>query len=400
MSVDFLQVRRQVQKLGDHALVRAGILEERRQSAWQVLENNAHNQERLRQKVLTVSRSDPNLRCAVPARIAEQRVEALDGHFASPALPLAATIIAADGSQITPNHHEPLQYCLINVGAIQMQLGSPESPVISVQTNLMYDDQLYTETGMITEARLALMRDLNERQRLAELAELCESPVITFTDGPMELWGAKDGDSDFQKSLEEYLDALEKLYQLGVVTAGYVDKPAADLVVRLLEIALLDENQLMQSRQSRSGQLRGVIDRDLFHQLLAPGERSAVFCIQSRSAQNYRGPLELHFFYLNAGRPDRPSLARVEIPGWVAQAPEMLDDLHAVLLQQCRIMGTRPFPYLLHRAHEAAVVTFEEKEQVTGMIMLELRKRGAPVGDFSNKQYAKDNPGRTRFEGR
>ena len=53
-----------------------------------------------------------------------------------------------------------------------------------------------------------------------------------------------------------------------------------------------------------------------------------------------------------------------------------LDSLQAVLVDQCRILGTRPYPYLLHRAHETAVVSLEEKEQVTQMIVLELRNAG------------------------
>ncbi len=398
MSIDFIQLRQQVQALGENAVIRAGILEERRQKAWQVLQNNAGNQESLRRKVLAVSAKDIHLRCAIPAEFPARPPEALDGHFSAPVLPQKATVLAADGSQITPNHHEPVQYCLINVGAIQMQLGSADHPIPTVQTELMYDEQLYSERGMITEARLALMRDLSERRRLAELASAAEAPVISFTDGPMELWGAKDGESDFQQSLQEYLNVLTRLYDLGVITAGYVDKPAADLVVRLLEVAMQDEAETGKTRLASPSSLRGVIDRDLFHSMLAPGERSAVFGIQSGSAQNYRGPLGLHFFYLNVGREDHPSLARVEIPAWVAQDNDMLGNLHAVLLQQCRIMGARPYPYLLHRAHEAAVVTLDEKEQVTSLISLELRKRGAAVGDFSNKQHAKDNPGRTRFE--
>ena len=110
--------------------------------------------------------------------------------------------------------------------------------------------------------------------------------------------------------------------------------------------------------------LRGVIDRQLFRDLLGPGERSAVFAIQSRSGQHYLGDLALHFFYLNVGRPGKPWLARVEIPAWVAKDNEQLDNLQAVLMQQCQILGSRPFPYLIHRAHEVAVVSLDEKEQV------------------------------------
>ena len=75
----------------------------------------------------------------------------------------------------------------------------------------------------------------------------------------------------------------------------------------------------------------------------------------------------------------------------------MLDFLHATLVQQCRVMGSRPYPYVLHRAHEAAVVKLEEKDQVTQMIVNELHRRGVEVGEMSNKQVAKDLGGRTAY---
>jgi hypothetical protein len=87
----------------------------------------------------------------------------------------------------------------------------------------------------------------------------------------------------------------------------------------------------------------------------------------------------------------------VDIPAWVAENNQMLDTLQATLVQQCRVMGSRPYPYLLHRAHETAVVTLEERDQVTQMIVMELRRRGVPVGEESNKQSAKGLPGRTRY---
>ncbi len=397
MSLDFLQVQQQIQRLGDQALTRANHLADQRQRALSLLHTNSTNHENIFNKIHLATKADPGLRCAAPSTFDHAPLEPLDGHFSPPFLPEKITILAADGSQITPSRHEPVQYCLINVGAIQMALGSSTHPEISVQTSLMYEEMLYTETGIITEARLALMRDLNERKRLVELAKKAPPPVITFTDGPMELWGAKENEADFQKNLDEYFKILSHLNELGVTTAGYVDKPAADLVVRMLEIALLDETQLTQKENIRLRSLRGVIDRELFLSLLAPGERSTIFSIQSRSAQNYQGLLKLHFFYLNVGRENHPSLARVEIPAWVAQDLKSLGMLHAVLVQQCQIMGTRPYPYMLHRSHEAAVVTLEEKEQVNQMISLELRKRGIPIDDYSNKQFAKDQVGRTRL---
>ncbi len=60
-------------------------------------------------------------------------------------------------------------------------------------------------------------------------------------------------------------------------------------------------------------------------------------------------------------------------------------------------MGNRPYPYALHRAHEIAVVTYQEKGQISDMIALEYHKRGIEVPGQSYKQSAKDLPGKTRY---
>jgi len=390
MTLDFQLVRQQVKELGERASLHEQELQRLREEACDLFAYHAERQEELRQKVQkVVELYDPSLRCALPVE------EALNLHRPEPPAPEEVTLLAVDGSQINPDRHAQVQYCLLNWGSVCMQPGKPLPPVTSVDCQLYYEDNLYTKT----EAELALERDLGERTRLARLAAGVPGVVITLTDGPLELWGAKDArggeDENFTKSLNRYLEILSELCELGAVTAGYVDKPGADLVVRLLEVAKTLDPELPQIRDRRP--LRGVTDAYLFRTLLAPGERSAVFAMQSQSAKRYTGVRALHFFYLNVGRENHPWIARVEIPRWVAENDRMLDSLHAVLVRQCRILGARPYPYLLHRAHETAVVTLPEKEQVTQMIILELRRRGVEVGEESAKQAAKDQPGRTRL---
>jgi hypothetical protein len=396
MSLDFQSIREQVKQLGETAINRQRELREKWEKARHLLDGDAQDLAALRKKVEDVSQKyDPSLRCALPD---EDRV---NGSFAVPDIPNVISILAADGSQINPDRNAEVNYALINVGAIQMMRGSKESPKTFTTSQLLYDDLLYSPSGTITEARLALMRDLNERVILAELAKNASPPVVTFTDGPMELWGGISGDSweiaEFRKSLEQYLKALGKLHKLGVATAGYVDRPSSNLVIRLLEVISAPESQLTEIKKYRP--LRGITDISIYNDILKTGERSAVFALQSQSARSYQGHLELHFFYLNVGRPDHPYLARVEIPAWVADNKTMLDNLHATLVDQARMMGARPYPYLLHRAHETAVVKLQEKEQVTQMIALELRRQGVQVEGISAKQFAKQQEGRTRYEG-
>jgi hypothetical protein len=391
MSLDFLQVSQQVKKLGEQAVGRQHDLTDRLMQARATLESHATEIEPLQSKVQqVVHHYDATLRCAVPV------TEGLNSHFPLPSMPDQVTLIAADGSQIFADRHAEVDYCLVNTGLIWMRYGSPDAPQTNIQSRLIYADQL---EGM-TDDRLSLQRDLAERSRLLELAKQVPEPVITLTDGPLELWTTtlEEGRvaGEFKQSLEQYLAVLNQLREMKATTAGYVDKPGADLVVRLLEVAQATTEDLTEMKKFRP--LKGVTDRELFREVLAAGERSAIFAIQSRSSSQYQGEISLCFFYLNVGKPDKPYLTRVEIPRWVAEDASMLDNLHAVLVSQCRMIGTRAYPYLLHRAHETALVSLEDKEQVTQLIVNELRKRGVAVDGESAKQYNKDISGkRTRY---
>ena len=394
MSLDFQQVRQQVTQLGADAPVRAERLRALREQALNTLRDRARETEILREKVRAALSFNANLRCALPGD------EPLDAAFPAPPLLAEITVLAADGSQINPDRHASVDYCLVNVGLIQMRYGSPAPPAVTVRSRLIYEDaEMYTPAGRITERLVALRRDLRERQLLAELAEGQPPPLITLTDGPLELWVGREDEAEgrvYEQHFRDYLSALRKLHDLGASAAGYIDRPRGDLLVRLLEIALLPVDSLEDAGRRRG--LLGVTDADLFRQTLRAGERSAVFGIQSRNAGRYADELSLHFFYLNVGRDAaHPYPVRVEVPRWVVDSPPMLDQIHAVLLDQCRILGTRTYPYLLHRSHEAAVVTRDEKQQVEQMITRELQRRGIiTVGMPSEKQATKDLPGRTR----
>jgi len=399
MSLDFQQVYQKIKEIGASAQQRKKTLDERRAHARFLMSLHVDNLAGLRDKVRAAREADPNTRCALPV------AENLDFRKATPDLPQAAILIAADGSQINPDRHSPIQYGLVNVGAIILRLNSGEAPTIRTDSQLLFDDELYNASGNpLSEGMVALLRDLQERTKLLDLATEFGAggdPVITFTDGPIELWGMKDGEdaSAFEQSLAKYLSVLSKLQAGNITTAGYVDKPSADPVVRLLELTEAGGEELKKLREYHP--LRGVTDRWLFGEqkdpLLKPGERSAVFAFQSRSEKYYKGGLALHFFYLNAGTENHPWPVRVEIPKWVADDPQKLAMLQAVLVSQCRMLGAKPYPYLLHRAHETAVVSHQEKEQVDQLLDLELRRAGGETDEGSYKQSTKDLPGRSSY---
>jgi len=99
-----------------------------------------------------------------------------------------------------------------------------------------------------------------------------------------------------------------------------------------------------------------VRDRDLFINLLSPGERSAVFLSQSSVVEKHYGTHQVYFFYLRVD----DEIARVEVPQWVAMDDGLLSLTHTLVLDQCR--RGQGYPVALSEAHEQAVVTGADRE--------------------------------------
>ncbi len=391
MPVNYQQIREQIGKklaeLKKRTQDRQSLLEE----ALTLLENSADRQGKLRTLIKTVSGSTPNLRCAEPTK------EALNGSFSGQTSLDQWILLAADGSQIAPDPHRAVEFGVINTGLFAFQTG--ETPRELVESEILLFDELYPNHVPLSEEMLALQRDLRERGLLLEHALLKRQdsvPLITLTDGPLELYRQPQDDDNLKEKFEEYLNVLLQMKEADIVTAGYVDRPRSDYVVTLLELAKLDE----EGRLDVAGKERplwGVRDGDLFSRILSPGARSALFGIHSLSAARFSKrdkALALYFFYLNVGSEERPYIVRVEIPRFVAENAEQVNALQSVLMEQCRQLGARPYPYALHRAHEIAVVHYEERQLLENLLAVEIRNRGAEPGQVSNKQNHKDNVSR------
>ena len=395
MPIDIKTIQSQIKEMGAKALAGEARLGQLIQKAMALLDANAGKQDFLNQLVSEASTTDRYLRCAIPGD------ESLNQAFPLPVVESPAVILAADGSQINPDRHDRVEFGLVNIGIIRSYPADDagSQPFIESEhwSELLYRDPLQWASNNLTEQVVSLRRDLSERKILAEKSLAETLPVIALTDGPLELYREPVEKELLKKMFEEYMDALDNLADISGIAAGYVDKPRANLVTRLLELVLPYDRDDSGEIQH----LHGVLDAMLFQDVLQPGERSAVFGLQSGWAKKFmekKERLALHFFYLNAGFSGRPSLARIEIPAWVADSRELVDLLHFSLVSQCRKLGTRPYPYILHRAHEEAVVGMREKEQVAMMVATELRQRGLVVGEPSNKQVNKDISGsRTRY---
>lgn len=384
MPVNFQTLKGQIEEMGRQQPAVQKDLQDKLQRALQVLRAYSADLPAVEARLGAALAGREELRCAAPAS------EALAARFPVPPLPPEAVVLAADGSQINPNRHARVEFSLVNVGSVCF----PQAKE-TITTRLIYHDDLYINGGMISEEVVALRRDLEERRRLVELAKETQGAVVvTLTDGQLELYRQQQRNPEFDRALKDYLEALGQLRTLSTAAAGYVDRPRSDLVVRLMEILSLPSHEIDQAGRARP--FMPLYDRLLFeHVLTGPGDRSAVFAIHSESSAQFTGDLALHFFYLNVGQ-GHPYLARVEIPAWVAESRLLLDTLHAVLYHQSRLMSSRPYPYVLHRAHEVAVVTQKDQMEIEDLIVAEMMRNGIWDVQTSNKQSAKDLPGRMR----
>ncbi|MEM9774723.1 MAG: DNA double-strand break repair nuclease NurA, partial [Chloroflexota bacterium] len=82
---------------------------------------------------------------------------------------------------------------------------------------------------------------------------------------------------------------------------------------------------------------------------------------------------EICFFYLNSAQTGI-NIARVDLPMWVAQDDEAVNTVHALVLDQCKILGR--YPYVLTRADEMAVVGKQDQAELEFRIARFMDRQG------------------------
>lgn len=372
MPVNYEQLRSQMKNAGKTLRLRHDAFSRAAEQYETMLRAEA-GEDDLRQRVEAALAEKPETRCALPK---DEAVDAVHGLPAMP--PVQIRLLACDGSQISPSRHDEISFGLINTAVVELVAHSGQTPRIITRTRLLPFDDLPNET------LLGVQRDAAEKRFLAEIAAETDHSITTFAfcDGPLELFTDTPEMKDQELLKAEYLEALVQLAEARVPAAGYIDRPRSDPVLRMLD--LLRTGAVSENKNPSAD------DSMLFSRLLAPGERSAVFGMNSRLNRELREDLRLCFFYMNIGRPGHPYISRVELPAWAAENGAVTDLLHAVLAEQCRVLGGHPYPFILHRAHECAVITFAEKEEVKEMLLREMAVNGLTIPEKSNKQLAKD----------
>ncbi len=311
---------------------------------------------------------------------------------APPPTPEHTTIIAADGSQIYPNERAPVHYYLINIGVYIYRTSDASLPEQLTIPSLYYhkahvhDEHQRVITNRTVDAR----RTVAEMQALQEIAweryRQHKEPIVALYDNNL-MFAPNKEIMDQDTLMNAYHGALSRLHDFEnegakFALGGYVDNPRGSVVLRLLHLLTIRDAQELKFKQKEiesGGDLDGLRDQHLFRAVLKPGERSAT--LVQNSPRNFafkqRNPAhEIAFFYVKVGNERHSNIARVDVPAWVAKNPQLVDYLHAVLLDQAAMQGRNPYPYALTRADELAYVSSKDKAKLEEMINIELRLKG------------------------
>jgi hypothetical protein len=381
MSLDIPQLIPQLQGMAQSAAEQAAELERLLPKAEQALDSCA--------AIEAQELMDKILRAGARWRGASPTDETINAVFPPPKLPETFTVIGADGSQIFTDRHALALYFLINIGSIVIKHGSGEAPLVTSRPELFYEQQdLYPEmTGLISSALVSGKRDAAEMAELARLSDSERSqPTLALLDNGLLLWILTQEVDQPAAQVEilksDYLRGMQSIRDAGAALAGYIDRPRTSNVLRLLHLAELPL-EAINDETLRIHPYQNLTDRMLFAQRLPAGHRSSRFELLPPNQDFTRAGHPIQFFYLHTGTQDQ--IARVEIPGWVAENPNLLDLVHAGILEECRITG---MPYVLARAHELAVVTQPDRQALERALNTLLLERGIRT-EISQKELAK-----------
>jgi len=292
------------------------------------------------------------------------------------AVPPQCVVFASDGSQIVSDRHDIALCYLLNVSRIVLRYGENAHAELSSSAMLSppeedIEQEAVGELTAIAGKRLGIRRQLAEFGALAEMVSVADQgvPAAALFDGSLILWTLENEPEAFKmEALETMHRHFDAVQAARVPLLGYISRPASRDVVNSLRVAHCPHADANCDRHcpNRSrprphfvapdcAGTEGVRDADLFAELLCEGERSAVFGSTSSILDAYKQH-RVCFFYLHVGT----EIARCEIPQWVADDPELLEEAHALCVDQAR--KGFGYPVALAEAHEQAIVRNAEKD--------------------------------------
>ncbi len=329
-------------------------------------------------------------------------VRSLGAAIEAPDAPADFVAVAADGSNIPPERHSPARFYVLNTGRVALGYGREPYADMTTRAQLFYEDQdLYFRSQGADDDQSMPVEGavLGAKMAVAELGALWETaaaqarrPVVALSDGTLILWPIQaQSKAVREKFIGEYRALFDRFREARIPVAAYLSKPGTQDVVNSLRLTVRrrstgKDDQTKDSLDDTYRGLEHVRDLEAFD-WLGDGERSDIFSSSSQVLNEY-GEHAIEFFYLNVGG----EIARVEAPQWVMRDAEMVRQLHAVIMDQCRRSPAYPpYPPILQEAHETAVIPTGDRRAIELMVDEALQAHGV-----TGVRGAKDRSKRVR----
>ena len=348
-------------------------------------------------------------------------VEPLDTRVPIKSAPDAHTVIATDGSQINPSHHE-IAYCyLLNVGRIVLHYGQSRFPLLDSQPEVIYrPEDLYAsrQWGIRTEEWMGYRRTVSESVVLSELGQTITTvdhcppepqftrrrkksgqlsllqrsvvPTLAMTDGSLIYWFLDQLPAPARDLiLEPILEAWNHLRGARVPFVGYLSASRSSEALNFLRLQSCPHDQ-PDCQKHCDSQTDGapcqvfspLRDVTLWATLLEPGQRGPLFKSSADILQLY-GDHSVYFCHVHVGA----EIARVEFPEWVVSDTELFETALSLTLTQ--VEKGFGYPVALAEAHNQAVVRGGDRNRFFALLEQHMLRAGLQNVGTSYKEARK-----------
>jgi NurA domain len=336
-------------------------------------------------------------------------VEPLDTRLDIPTPNKQHTVLATDGSQISPSHHE-IAYCyLINIGRVMIHYGQSRQPLLDSVPEVYYQAaDLYESRkwGIDTEEWMGHRRTSLEAVVLGELGynwvappfDLEEGaqlqppkvPTLAMVDGSLVYRSFEELPSEARDIiLEPMLAAWEQLRSVQIPMVSYLSSSRSiDSLnfLRLLSCSFPEpdcQSHCTDEEKPPCQVFDGLRDTSLWLGQLQPGQRSCLWESKARILDFYPPEQRTYFCYLHVGA----EMARIEMPAWVAADTERLDQALGMVLSQ--VQKGQGYPVAIAEAHNYAVVRGADRSSFFALLEREMLKAGLKNVGVSYKERRK-----------
>ncbi len=355
---------------------------------------------------------------------AAEPIEPLDTRVQIQPAPEAHTVIATDGSQINPSHHE-IAYCyLLNIGRVVLHYGQSRFPLLDSQPEVIYrPEDLYTsrQWGIRTEEWMGYRRTVSEAVVLAELAidvnggkqreqgmqaaltsqpsspplplfpaPNPQIPTLAMTDGSLIYWFLDQLPAPARDQiLGPILAAWDRLRAAQIPMVGYLSASRSSEALNFLRLQSCPHDQ-PDCQKHCEGQTDGapcqifspLRDVTLWATLLEPGQRGPLFKSSADILQLY-GEHQVYFCHVHVGA----EIARVEFPAWVVNDSQLFDAALSLTLTQ--VKKGFGYPVALAEAHNQAVVRGGDRNRFFALLEQQMIRAGLQNVGTSYKEARK-----------